>query len=285
MQSPLGIFDKISRCSRWIAFGLLIGTSLATFAGIDDSCEQASAECVAVGGWNFSAALGAGVRTNPLLHGQDLPLVIVPQVSYYGERFFLDNLDLGYTLLDDKVSTVSLVASPGYDRVFFYRADLQNIFVGGFGSGASIDGPGEAQRIPPRSRHVTYLAGPEWTFKYHGISGQLDVLQEVTGERGEEIRAAIGVPTVLKKGTLTANAGFTWKSAAIVNYFYGAPGIYQGGAAFDPFLKVRYTLPLSSKWRFNAFAQYEHLSNAIADSPIIAERYVATIFIGAVYAY
>jgi outer membrane protein len=285
MQWPHQVVGNISVLSKAIGLGLLIGLAFAKAAAADDECRQPSAECVAVGGWNFSVALGAGVRTNPLVNGQDLPLVVVPQVSYYGNRFFLDNLDLGYSFFDGDRSTVSLIASPGYDRVYFYRSDLQNIFVGGFGGNANLAAPSTPERVPARSRKVTYLAGPEWTFKYHGITGQLDVLQEITGQKGQEVRAAIGTPVAMPKGTLTGNVGFTWKSANVVNYFYGAPGIYDAGSAFDPFLKVGYTLPLSSKWRFNAFAQYEHLSNAIADSPIIADRYVATVFVGAIYAY
>jgi MipA family protein len=280
MQGPLGIFHHNSLCAIATAFLLLSGKSFAA----DDACKQPSEDCVAVGGWNFSVALGAGLRTNPLVHGQDLPLVIVPHVSYYGERFFLDNLDLGFTLWDGDMNTVSLIASPGYDRVYFYRTDLQNIFVSGF-SPTGDTSAGASERVAPRSRHVTYLAGPEWTFKYHGVMGQLDVLQESTGQRGQEVRAAVGIPLNMFKGTLTANLGATWKSADIVNYFYGAPGIYAAGSAFDPFLKVGYALPLSRKWRLSTFAQYEHLSNAIANSPIVAERYVATVFVGAVYAY
>jgi MipA family protein len=285
MQRPHKGIRYISEFPKAIGLGILIGMACAKAAAADDECKQPSAECVAVGGWNFSVALGAGVRTNPLVNGQDLPLVVVPQVSYYGERFFLDNFDLGYTLFDGDRSTVSLVASPGYDRVYFYRSDLQNIFVSGFGGSSGSETSSTPEHVPPRSRKVTYLAGPEWTFKYHGVTGQLDVLQEITGQKGQEVRAAIGIPVAMRKGTLTGNVGFTWKSADVVNYFYGAPGIYDAGAAFDPFFKVGYTLPLSSKWRFNAFAQYEHLSNAIADSPIIAKRYVATVFVGAIYAY
>jgi outer membrane scaffolding protein for murein synthesis (MipA/OmpV family) len=53
----------------------------------------------------------------------------------------------------------------------------------------------------------------------------------------------------------------------------------------DPFFKLGYTLPLSGKWRFYAFAEYERLASAIADSPLVAERYVATAFIGAIYSF
>ena len=70
----------------------------AAFA--EEDCAAASDDCVAVGGWSLSVALGAGVRTNPLVHGQAIPLVVVPQFSYYGKRFFIDNLDPGVTLLE-----------------------------------------------------------------------------------------------------------------------------------------------------------------------------------------
>ncbi|MDB6101815.1 MAG: hypothetical protein JWO52_1814, partial [Gammaproteobacteria bacterium] len=44
------------------------------------SSGAASADdCVRVGGWNLSVALGAGVRTNPVVHAKDIPLIVVPQ--------------------------------------------------------------------------------------------------------------------------------------------------------------------------------------------------------------
>jgi MipA family protein len=262
----------------------------------EDSCTGPSADCVAENHWNFSLALGAGVRTNPLVQGEDIPLVLVPHVSYYGKRFFLDDLDVGFTLADGPAGTLSLVASPDYDRVYFYRTDLQNFFITGYlpsgnavyaaatpalrASGVSI------AEITQRSRRVTYLAGPEWTFKYGPVTGQLDFLHEITGEdHGNEVRAALGTPLVKSKGTLSANVGVTWNDAAIVNYFYGAPGIYRAGAALDPFAKLAYTVPLSSKWRFDAFTEYEHLGSSIVSSPIIDRHSVTTVFVGAVYAF
>ncbi len=238
-------------CARQIKFVLatLVALTPVHVAFAADECKALSDDCVAVGGWNFSVALGAGVRTNPLLHGSDIPLVVVPQFSYYGRRFFIDNLDLGVTLEENNTQTLSLVASPGYDRVFFYRSDLQNFFIGGFGGNSLSANTGKGspqvpanspgllgkEEIPQRARQVTYLAGPEWTFKYRRVSGQLDFLHEITGrDHGDELRAAVGIPLVETRGTLTANVGFTWKSAAIVNYYYGAPSVYQAGAALNP---------------------------------------------------
>jgi outer membrane protein len=257
-------------------------------------CDASSDDCVAVGRWNLSVSLGAGVRTNPLHHGRDIPLFVVPQFSYYGRRFFIDNLDPGFTLFEGKGNTLSLVASPGYDRVFFYRSDLQNFFIGGF-QAAAIEGPVPGAKVTyvqgspiyevkPRHPDITYLAGPEWTFTYAGVAGQIDYLHEITGHNhGDEIRAALGVPLGQLGGAWKMNFGLTWKSAAIVNYYYGYPGIYDAGPALNPFIKIGFSRPLSRRWRLDAFVHCERLGNGIADSPIVGPRYVKTGFLGATY--
>jgi MipA family protein len=283
-------FESRSITAKIALFALLAGIApahAAAAAGAGNDCQGPSDDCAAIGRWNFSVALGAGVRTNPLVNGENIPLAVIPHVSYYGKRVFLDDLDLGVTLAETNTNTLNLIASPSYDRVYFYRTDLQNLFVTGFPDGTfapvRADTPG-AVKVPPRSRRITYLAGPEWTFKFLGVSGQFDFLHEVTGQNhGDEIRAALGIPLIESRGSLMANLGITWKSAAIVNYYYGAPGIYQPGSALEPFFKLGYTLPLSGKWRFNAFAEIERLGNSIVRSPIVAEHDVATVFVGAIY--
>jgi MipA family protein len=270
-----------------IAFVLAAAAAGAEGASPVRDCDADSPDCVAVGTWNVSLALGAGVRSNPLVHGQDLPLVVVPQISYYGKRFYIDDLDVGFTAVDGAKNTLSLIASPGYDRIFFYRSDLQNIFVN-LGGAAGTNPPVPPTRVPfpPRSRQITYLAGPEWTFNYRDIIGQFDVLREVTGHNhGEEVRTAIRWPLTRSTGALSATLGLTWQSAAIVNYYYGAPRIYESGSALRPFLKLGYTRPLGPGWRLEGIAQYEHLANAIADSPIVAHDYVVTCFFGFVHAF
>ncbi len=285
----VGLWDPTPRL-----FAILGLIALAPIAAADDDCRGPSDDCVAVGRWNFSIALGAGARTNPLAHSADIPLVVIPQFSYYGKRFFIDDLDLGFTLAESDSNSLNLIATPGFDRVYFYRSDLQNFFIGfpvdaagHQASTPSIVGAGTpgAIKVPPAPR-VTYLAGPEWTFKCGRMSGQLDLLRDATGQNsGDEVRAALAVPLVESKAAVIANVGFTWKSAAMVNYYYGVPNFYRAGAALDPFVKLGYTLPLRGKWRFNAFVVYERLADAIADSPMVSEHDVETAFVGAIYTF
>jgi outer membrane protein len=274
-----------------IAAGLILQAGAVT-AFAAQECSAAVDDCVAVGSWRFSVALGAGDRTNPLVHSQDIPLFIVPQFSYYGKRFFIDNLDPGVTLLEGDSSVLSLVASPGYDRVFFYGSDPQNIFLGSTAATfaphrALIGTRAEQQRaLADRPRQITYLAGPEWTFKYAGMAGQLDYLHEITGRNhGDKVRAALGVRLGYLGGSWKATVGATWKSAAVVNYYYGGPGVYEPGPALDPFIKIGFSRPLSPRWTFDAFVDYEHLGASIGDSPIVARHYVTTGFFGVTYVF
>jgi outer membrane protein len=250
-----------------------------------NACSAPSPECAVVGQFEISVSLGLGQRSNPVVGRSDIPLVVIPHVSYYGKRFFLENLELGYTLHEGEANTFNLVAAPGYDRVFFYRNDLQNIFIEGgttLASGAPVAAIGQEFEVRPR--RTTYLVGPEWTFDYGPLTGQLDALREVTGRHdGYEVRGALATPLMQSKSSLVASAGFTWKSSEVVRYYYGVDALYEPGSAFSPFVKVHFSRPLSERWTFNAFAHYEFLSSSIANSPIVSQNHVATLFAGAVF--
>jgi outer membrane protein len=269
-----------------LALALLFGPSVHA----QTTCKAPSSKCVVVGKLDLSVGLGVGERSNPVRGESSIPLVVIPQVSYYGQYFFLDNLELGVTVHESDTTTLNLIATPGYDRVFFYRNDLQNFFIGGAPYSAGIaplvptDQPEQQQVFPVRRRHTTYLAGPEWLFDYEGVSGQLDALREVTGEHeGYEVRGAIAVPLLKNAGALVVNTGFTWKSAALVRYYYGVDGLYRPGDAWNPFVKLGYSRPLSERWSLNAFVHYEYLDRAIADSPLVSDHSVLTVFGGVVF--
>ncbi len=239
----------------------------------------------------ISAALGLGERTNPVEGRSNIPLVVVPHISWYGKRFFLENLEIGYTLHDGETNTFNLIAAPGYDRVFFYRNDLQNIFIAGVSGGGASSTP-FGTVIPPsgrefevKDRHTTWLAGPEWTFDYGRVTGQVDALREVTGRHnGYEVRAALAAPLLAgRMGSLVASTGFTWKSEEVVRYYYGVDGLYEPGSALNPFVKLKYSLPLSERWSISALAHYERLAGSISGSPIVVADHVTTVFAGVVF--
>ncbi len=250
-------------------------------------CTAASDDCVAVGELDIAVSIGYGTRTNPIGGKSDIPLFAIPSVSYYGKRFFLESLEPGFTLFEGARHTFNLIATPGYDRVFFDRNDPQNVIVNGslgmFSGDPLVEGapPEEQPEVRPHRRRTAYFAGPEWLFTHPRFIGQLNALYEVTGRHdGYELRAAVSTPLVQAQNSVVLSGGGTWKSEETVDYYYGVRGLYEAGSAFCPFVKLSFARPLSDRWTLNAFVHYEHLGNAIADSPIVADSGVVTAFAG-----
>jgi MipA family protein len=269
-------------CTVRIAFALLAIAAAAgpQAAAAQTPCKAPSADCIAVGDLQVSVSLGAGTRTNPVAGRDDIPLFVIPYLSYYGKRFFLESLEPGVTLYESDAHTLNLIATPGFDRVFFIRHDPQNILVP-FAADVPSFGVQQEQTVTVPSPHTTYLAGPEWLFRHRNFIGQVSALYEVTGRhKGYEVRAAVSAPLVRSKQSLAINAGVTWKSAATVDYYYGVPDLYDPDSALSPFIKLSYALPLSERWTLVAFLHYEYLDSSIVDSPIVTDHEVVTGFAG-----
>jgi MipA family protein len=266
---------------------LRIGLVLLTLAAVSGPrvaaaqapCKSASPDCVAVGELDITLSLGYGTRTNPIIDKSDIPLFAIPSVSYYGKRFFLESLEPGFTVHEGARHTLNLIATPGYDRVFFSRGDLQNLIIPAtFGVQGGEEAVGE---IRPHSRHTAYFAGPEWLFRYGSFIGQVNALYEFTGRHdGYELRAAVSAPLIETRHSLVVSGGGTWKSSETVDYYYGVRGLYEAGSVFCPFLKLSFARPLSDRWTLNAFVHYEHLGSAITDSPLVVDSDVVTAFAG-----
>jgi len=103
--------------------------SLPAAAAVDSECTAASAGCAEVGKWRVGLAVGAGLRTNPVLDRKDIPLIVLPEVSYTGERFFIQNLDFGFIVWENEAHRLNLLATPSYDQVFFHRWNPGNFVV------------------------------------------------------------------------------------------------------------------------------------------------------------
>lgn len=117
------------------------GLLLAPLAAAEDEyCQSNPDDCMAVGSWQFSVGVGLGLRTNPLVDGDDIPLVLLPEISYYGERFFLDTTSAGFTLIEQPRHMLNLVATLGLDQMYFNDLSLGNFVIEGTGGGFNFGG-------------------------------------------------------------------------------------------------------------------------------------------------
>ena len=127
---------------------LVVALISALFAGSALACEPETEDCVEIGKWKLSLGIGAGVRTNPLEDGSNIPLVLIPEVSYNGERFFIQNLDFGFILWENETQQLNLLATPSHDQVYFHRWSPSNFFIDSNGFATTGKGNNEELNNP-----------------------------------------------------------------------------------------------------------------------------------------
>ena len=247
--------------------------------------------------WQLSVALGLGVRTNPVMDNDDIPLIILPQFSYQGERFFIQNLDIGYSLFQNDTQQFSVLLTPSYDQIFFNEWDVSNFVDHASLSTIAKDGPTieQANRAIDKSRlhdrRMAALAGVEYSQNIYDLDLQLQVLQEVTGYYdGNEIRFAVSKSITTGKHDVKLTLGANWQSSATINYFYGLPEresagnfAYEANGGLTSLLRFDWNYELDEHWGLRFFTSYRHLSHSISDSPLITRNNVITAFAGGVY--
>ena len=131
------LLPRVRTVRRWWLFALCWLASPVALA--QDTCLE---DCVEVGAWRVNLGVGLGMRGNPLHGGDDIPLVLLPEVSYYGERFFLKNLEMGFTLFENERHQFNALITPGYDQMYFNRWDPFNFTdAGGFTAGGGPTAP------------------------------------------------------------------------------------------------------------------------------------------------
>ena len=97
--------------------------------------------------WRLGAAFGYGLRTNPLIQSDDIPIIVDLDIAWFGDHFFFDNGDLGLTFADNDTLTASVVGRFNSGRVFFDRTDTR--FVAFDATGAPLSAAVEFE-VPDR---------------------------------------------------------------------------------------------------------------------------------------
>ncbi len=101
-------------------------------------CPGAGDGCVQVGQWDLSIGLGLGQRSNPVISNDDIPIYILPSISYYGKRLFWETDTLGFTVFESPRSLFNIVTTVSYDQTFFHEWGIGNFSIEG-GGGRSGD--------------------------------------------------------------------------------------------------------------------------------------------------
>jgi len=250
-------------------------------------------------GWQISLGIGAGVRTNPVMDNSNIPLIIIPQVNYQGERLFLQNLDLGYELWTDDRHHISALLTPSYDQVFFHHWQAAT-FVSTLEANSGFTKNELQPTVEPfrrtidkrqlHERRMAALGGVEYSFQSDKVDFQLQALHELTDYYdGDEVRLALSKTIAFGRNEVKLTLGANWQSANTLDYFYGidaneaAAQEYQPSSGTSTLMRFDWSYQLDEHWSLKFFTSYRRLSSAVTDSPLTTSDNVLTAFAGGVY--
>lgn len=292
----------MSKLKKWL-FTALLTTSLSVTANDAQTMVDVDA-------WQVKLAVGVGARTNPLVGGDNLPLVALPDIAYYGEAFYFDNGDLGYTLVEAPNWTLSAITRFNTERAYFSFSHPANIFVGSEtvdgSSGHDANIPGPFPTVPDKTRTVIDLddlasrkyavdAGVE--FNYYFESGSLlkfNVFHDVSGVyQGTNAALEYAQAFSFEKWQLSLSAGLSFKSQSLVDYYYGIDErdevpqslYYEADATIEPYVRISTVYPINDDWSALGLVKVKSLGSGMTDSPVVDEKLATTVFVGASYAF
>ena len=223
---------------------------------------------------SFAIGIVSSIAKRPFV-GVDDQNASLLYLSYRYEDFFIEGLDLGYKLNDNKKYNISVLATPR-----FYEVEP------GFAENGELDG---IDKTSP-----TYMAGLSLQTKFSGITTTFQALHDVIESDGNELLIqASKLFKTNKTISLTPSIGITYQDAELVDHFYGvqAHEVRVGRAIYKGKASVNYNVSLHAKWvatkhiEFIGQIRYEVLGDGITKSSIVDEDTINSLSLGMLYRF
>lgn len=278
---------------------LLCLLSITAQAETASPCEQDD-NCVTEQTLYLNIALGYGQRSNPLHDGDELPLVLLPDIYYYSKHWFFDNGKLGTSWTLDNQWQLSLVGQFNQEKGFFQKWFGGNAFQFRHSfANSAIVGETEEKDVGPlqvsvreiSKRPTAYDLGLQLDWFGENWHLQGVVWQDVSNTyQGQHATIGAGRSWQTSTGNWQLGARLHWKSAKLIDTYYGIDNNepfylnrYKGKPSWQPELRLGWQYPLSERVAVLAFLRYLHLDDAMTDSPLVRTDHVTTWFFGVSY--
>ena len=255
-------------------------------------------QCVAQQQLHLSWALGYGQRSNPLYGGEQLPLVLLPDIYYYSEHWFFDNGIIGSSMaLSDNVQ-LSLLGQFNQEKGYFQKwfsgnvLQFDNAMVGPtigtqFHSRTAVT----VQQVNKRPTAFDVGLQLDW---FSDIWRAQAVLWQDVSNTYHGQHASLSLSRGWQKFNSSWQLGLRlhWKSAKLIDTYYGIDNNetvflprYNGKPSWQPELRLNRQKPISERVSLLAFVRYLHLDDAMTQSPLVRTDEVTTWFLGVSYRF
>lgn len=272
---------------------LAIFTLFVVFAF--DAKASAEGRYFDVGTWYFGVSAGYGEMENPLYEQGDIPLIILPDVRYYGEKLSIENLSISYALLEKPNFVLELIGEQNQDGTYFPGSLRQEYaaFIGPH-HGVPLDlWPTEREPQEPSARSMSYMSGIELRY-YNWVNTFITLATDVSNvHKGNAFRVEIQKDFSIANITLSSAVSVIHKDKQLIDYYYSFDErdtdfpneFYFAGSATNFLFQLNAAYPLSANFAVVAAYNKTWLDDTITNSPIVIRDHMSASFLGVKYAF
>jgi outer membrane protein len=259
--------------------------------------------CIEKSSWHIGIAVGVGVKTNPLVDGDNIPLVILPDIAWYSEQAYFDNGELGYQWLSRPKYAFETFFQLDRERAFFSFLHPANILIPIESSATDSPAlPTEDLLNNQRSLSINDIASRKWAVN-GGIRGhyflsnsewQLTFQQDVSNvHKGQQIRLEYSHRWLWRDFRLGLRIGTDWKSTRLIDYYYGVSQrdtdltelYFNGKSGWQTYLSVNLQKSINENWSWLVNIGHQKLPDSLISSPLIEKNIIQNIFLGVAYRF
>ena len=277
-----------------LAKSLLLLALLLSYSAVSDE-TRLKHDHVSQSDWGIDIGIGYATIQNPLTKRDDLHSVLLPQWYYYGERFYIETTDIGYTLYETDWLLADAVGYLNQDGVLFNTdgnaisyLDISNKIPNT--GRPPLSGP---ISFPDIKRDFSYMAGGQLSLNSEYLDGKLLWAKDISvGHEGEEITLALEKRYFWQDWKLHWELGVIAKTAALNNYYYGLRAEESGvrrdsnvtkKRLKDYYAKLALVYRVADDWSAVVSVQYTRKPRELLISPLLAERGYYAGFVGVNY--
>lgn len=223
----------------------------------------------------FSVGASIGISTGPYRDYSD-KVIPLPVIEYDGPVFFFHGVEAGLKIYSSESNEVSFSVS--YIPFSFKPKDSKK---------ESLKNLNE--------RKISAMTNLSWIHKSDWGFTSLKAGQKITGNRkGIMIAAEYGYPLQLGNTTIVMSSGLEFSNADINKYYFGISpdeanrsglNSYYPGSGVSPYIELIAAYSLTKSIELSTGARVTRLSNAIYNSPMVDERYMASFFTSVSYSF
>lgn len=262
--------------------------------------------CVDIGSWQLGIAVGLGIKTNPLVDGDDIPLVILPDIAWYAHKAYFDNGELGYQWVNQSKIAFESFLQLDRERAFFSFWHPANILAPIINAAAEV--PASTPMIdneiltPQLSLSIEDIASRKWGIN-GGLRGhyflsngewQLTFQQDISNvHKGQQLGLQYSHKWRWHKFRLSVRIGADWKSARLIDYYYGVSQrdtkfsnlYFEGKSGWQTYISINIQKPINKNWSWLTKIGYRRLPDSLINSPLIEQSSIRNVFLGIAYRF